>query len=439
MLLIHVPKITNRLGYTLNVVFRYILHAEFSITTDVGTFEAHEDAKLSYGKEPVDKDVPFVKAVDLLFETSIEEQELRPFKREGMMMLYPTYGGETALPFDPFAASFYMLSRYEEYLPHRTDEHGRFVTTESVASKYGFLEQAVVDRWALSVKEVIERHYPKYHFAERKYEFIETVDIDAAYCYQNKGVGRTVMGTVRDVFRERNMENLAERYKVLVGKKTDPYDTFDYILATTMKHTDIHLVFFVLLGDYGVYDKPISYHNDKFQELLKHLCDHAKMGIHPSYNTQEEPHKIDVEMKRLSDILHRRIVRSRNHFLRLQLPNSYRSLIRAGIKHDYSMGYADSIGYRAGTATPYPFFDLGRDSETLLMIHPFVLMDTTLQKYMVLKPDEATEAIKTMVDEARAVGGTFCCIWHNQNLCESFGWEGWRKVYEEMIEYASNN
>lgn len=436
MLLIYAPKITNRLGYTLNVMFSHILRTDFSLTTDADTFAKHEGAKLTYGPRRPEEGVPFIKAKGLLFETSIAEQELRPYKEEGAARLFPIYDSSSDMRFDPFAAAFYMLTRYEEYLPHRTDEHGRFVAQESVAYREEFLHQAVVDRWALEVRDMILKYYPDFEFVPRKYEFVGTVDIDAAYCYKNKGLGRTLMGIGRDLVRKEYHAELNERLRVLRGKESDPFDTFDYILSFKKRYRDLHLIFFVLLGDYGIYDKPISYHNNEFQDLLKHLCDYAKMGIHPSYNSLTTPHLIDIEIKRLSDILHRRIVRSRFHFLRLQFPHSYRSLIKAGIKHDYTMGYADTPGYRAGTATPYPFYDLSRDEETQLLIHPFVLMDTTLQKYMALPPAEAINVIKRQIDEARAVGGVFNSIWHNQNLCDLYGWAGWREVYEDMIEYG---
>ena len=141
-------------------------------------------------------------------------------------------------------------------------------------------------------------------------------------------------------------------------------------------------------------------------------------------------------MKRLSDIIHRPIVRSRFHFLRLQLPESYRALIHAGIKHDYTMGYAEEPGYRAGTATPYPFFDLLRDSETELLIHPFVTMDTTFRRYKEKTPDEAIEELGKMIEEARKVVGRFCCIVHNQNIGDIDGWGEWKRVYEAMMEMA---
>ena len=438
MLLIYTPKITNRLGYTFNVVFRHILQTEFSLTTDLATFAKHSDAKLAYCFNRPTAGIPFVKAVNLLFETNIAEHELRPYKEDGIARLFPTYDNSSDLRFDPFAASFYILSRYEEYLPHITDEHGRFLPQESVSYREGFLHQAVVDRWALSIRDIILKYFPNITFAQRKYEFVETIDIDAAYCFKNKGLARSLMGISRDLVKRDYHSELKERLHVLLGKQPDPFDTFDYILSFKKSHRDIHLIFFVLLGDYGIYDKPISYHNNEFQELLKHLCDHAKMGIHPSYNSLTNPHLIDIETKRLADILHRNIVRSRFHFLRLQFPNSYRSLIRAGIKHDYTMGYADTIGYRAGTATPFPFYDLSHDEETQLLIHPFVLMDTTLHRYMALSPDEAFNVIKKQIDEARSVGSVFNCIWHNQNLCDLYGWHGWRDVYEKMIDYGTS-
>ncbi len=436
MLLIYTPKITNRLGYTFNVVFRHILRTEFSLTTNADTFAKHTDAKLSYGFERTAADAPFIKAANLLFETNIYDQEIRPYHEDGCARLFPTYDSDSDLRFDPYAASFYMLTRYEEYLPHRTDEHGRFLSHESLSAREGFLQQAVVDRWALSIRDVILKYYPNFAFEHPTYEFEETVDIDAAYCYRNKGMGRTLMGIARDMVKKEYHAELFTRIRVLLGKEQDPFDTFDYILSFKKKHRALRLIFFVLLGDYGVYDKPISYHNDEFQELLKHLGDYAKLGVHPSYNSLTAPHLIDIESQRLADILHSNITRSRFHFLRLQFPHSYRSLVRAGIKHDYSMGYADTPGYRAGTATPFPFYDLSHDEETQLMIHPFILMDTTLQKYMGLKPADALDVIKKQIDEARAVRSTFSYIWHNQNLCELYGWACWRNVYEKMIEYG---
>lgn len=435
MLLIHVPKLTNRLGYTLNVVFNHLLHAEYSITTDAQYYLQYGDAKISYGPERLD-DSLFIKSHSLLFETTIEEQEPRPECRDGQWILFPVYGRDLDLDFDPLAAVFYMVSRYEEYLPHFEDAHGRFMANESLAFQKGFLDQPVVDQWARMIKTKIAERYPRYELPHQNYLFEQTVDIDAAWRYLHKGIYRNTLGFVRDLFARRDFAEVVRRYRVLIHRDPDPFDTFDYILSSRQGMPNVHLYFFALLADYGPYDKPASYLNRYMRELVQHLDDYAKMGIHPSYHTIEQPHLVDKEMKRLESIIHRPIIRSRFHFLRFRLPLSYRIIRRAGITDDYSMGYADAVGFRAGISVPYPFYDLERDHENELLIHPFCVMDTTLKEYLGMTPEEGLAQYKRLIDSVRAVDGTFCCVIHNQNLTELDGWSGWREVYEQMIDYA---
>lgn len=435
MLLIHVPKLTNRLGYTLNILFKHVLHTDFNITTDEEYFLSYSDEKLCYGPRRLG-DSLHLKNCKLLFQTSIEEQQPRPFQHNGQWMLFPVYGQDLDLPFDPLAATFYMVSRYEEYLPHREDEHGRFFTCESLAYTAGFKDEPVVDQWACLLKDLLEKRYPQLHLPTRSYRFVQTVDIDAAWCFLHKGAFRTVVGSLRDLIARHDASELRLRWRVLTHREDDPYDTFDYIIEQNKKMPGAYLLFFCLMADYDQFDKPANHNNPHTRQLLQHLGDYAKMGIHPGYNSLEQPHNVDEEAKRLESILHRTIVRSRYHFLRLQLPTSYRILQHAGIRHDYTMGYADDTGFRAGITSPYPFYDLERDIETKLTIHPFCVMDTTLQKYLRMTPDEGVERYKLLIDKVRSVDGTFCCIIHNQNLCERYGWQGWRNAYERMLELA---
>ncbi len=436
MLLIHVPKLTNRLGYTLNVIFRHLLHTDFNITTSEEYFLQYGGAKMCYGHSRLGDSV-FVKSAGLLFETSIEEQEPRPECREGRWILYPVYGRDLDLPYDPLAATFFMVSRYEEYLPHREDEHGRYVSGQSLAGESGFLEIPVVEHWALELRSKILERFPGEEMPLHGYRFVQTVDIDAAWCYLHKGLFRTVVGSVRDLVGRRDFAEAARRLRVLLRREADPFDTFDYILeARERLAPGSGLIFFVLLADYDQYDKPNSYLNPHLRQLVQHLGDYAKTGIHPGYYSLEHPQQADVEIKRLADITHRDIKRARYHFLRLGMPTSYRTLLHAGILSDYTMGYADTVGFRAGISSPYPFYDLERDNETSLLIHPFCVMDTTLQKYLGLSPEEGLERYRRLIDAVRSVNGTFCCIVHNQNLGELYGWQGWRATYEQMLEYA---
>lgn len=435
-MLIFVPKLTNRIGYTLNVVFRHMLQLEHTITTDADFYRASREYKLCYGDSQLD-DSPFLKAGKLLLSSTIEEPNPRPFQYEALTALFPTYDNRSILPFDLFAATFFLVSRYEEYLPHHIDEFGRFPANESIAYQHRFLDTPIVDLWALLLHRKLQERYPDLPAPRRRYTFVATIDIDAAYCYRNKGILRTMAGITRDL--SANRELVKERFQVLRGKKQDPFDTFDFLLDKQRQYANTKMLFFALLGDYGQYDKPIAYTNNDFRELLQHLGDYTKVGIHASYQSTDQPELIHTETQRLADILHRPIVRNRFHYLRIKMPQSYRFLSNEGIRHDYTMGYAECPGYRAGTTTPYPFYDLERDEESPLTIHPFSVMDTTLIRHQKRTPEQAYGIFKQLIDQARNVGGTFSAIWHNQNLCDNEEWGPWRHLFEEVLAYGNTN
>lgn len=436
MLLVYIPKLTNRLGYTLKVVLGSILRINYEITTDKDFFLSYEGAKLCYGTERTDEKAVWIKSQKLLFQYSIEDQEIGCIDYENTKAIFPVFGKDLDFPFDLLAATFYQISRYEEYLPNRRDEHGRFMATESIAYKHHFLHQPVVEIWAKHLGDRLRERFPDLNIPTRKFEITSTVDIDAAYRYRHKGIMRTMIGFGKDILREKNPLAAKARWRSIIHKEEDPYDTFEYMLEQQKQHPRHQMAYFVLLADYGIFDKNISYLNHEFRELLKHLADHAKVGIHTSYASFEDPQLIETEASRLHDILNHNIVRNRCHFLRLQLPSTYRSLLQYGIKHDYTMGYADEPGYRAGTSTAFYFYDLGSDSETELLVHPFAIIDSALQRHKGYSPAQAKEVYKSMIDELAEVGGTFQCVWHNESFSERFGWEGWRKLFEWVQQYC---
>lgn len=434
-LLIFVPKLTNRVGYTLNVLLRHILMLDFEITDNVDYFGQQDCPKLCYGPARVDN-APWIKSCELLFDTTIGEQEMHYASFDGDKVPFAVYGQELDFPFDMLAATFYLVSRYEEYLPHIQDCHGRFQASESLATQCGWLQKPVVEIWAVQLAALLTRRYPSFTTPKRHFELETTIDIDAAYCYLHKGWLRSILGFLRDSLHRHDWHDVKQRWNVLTKKEKDPFDTFDFILHGMRTHPKSRLIFFVLMADYAMYDKPISYHEPDFLQLVRHLDDYAKMGLHTSYASFDNPEKIEQERTRLASTIHRDVEHNRCHFLRLALPATYRNLLHAGIRHDYTMGYAELTGFRAGISVPYPFYDICSDHETQLLIHPFAAMDATLMRYMHQTPDEAWQSLKALMDAVATTGGTFSCIFHNENLSETPAWQGWQHVYEQVLQYG---
>lgn len=432
MLLIYTHKITHRNRYIFNLIFKDVLGIDFKLVTDAAYFKNQDCPKLSYTTNPVADELLFVSR-NLLFETGIAEQHISVFDYLGNKVFFAA-GKASALPFDVFAASFYLISRYEEYLPHIRDVHDRFAAEDSLAFMNGFLQKPLVNTWIAWIKELIQKKYPSLVFHEKKYQFISTIDIDNAFAYREKGFTRSLGGYLKSFFKL-DIAEMLERTRVLLGLQKDPYDTYDFQLQIIRKYK-FKTIYFFLLGDYGLNDKNLPVESKKFQSLIKMLDDYAQIGIHPSYGSNKSKEQLKKEVERLSKVVHREITKSRQHFLKLTLPETYRNLIDLDITDDYTMGFASQVGFRASICTPFNFYDLDMELETNLKIHPFAVMEGTLKYYMNVHREDAMQKIKPLIDEVKAANGEFISLWHNDTLSNQKFWLGWRNVYEDMVKYA---
>ena len=324
-----------------------------------------------------------------------------------------------------------MLSRYEEYLPGNRDVLGRFSAKQSLAYQHGFLKHPVVHQWAALLADALSVIYPALSFSTPSYQFLPTLDIDNAYAYKGKGILRTIGAAFRDLLRL-NHRGFLTRWLVLTGFKEDPYDTFDYLMETHDRHRVQPLIFW-LVGDYGMYDKNIALDRKLFRQLIQKVSARLATGIHPSFSSQSSGTLL-LEKERLEKITQGMITKCRMHYLKVHLPATYRLLIDAGIQSDYSMGFSEESGFRAGVAVPFEFYDLTKEKITTLRIHPFCIMDATFMYHKKMNPMDAWVEIEQLIVEVKKVNGVFCTVFHNESLGTQ--WPGWREVYEKILVHA---
>ena len=434
-ILIYVSKITNRLFYIIELILKEELGINFKFTTDKDKFLSYEGPKLHYGNHPLENENGlFQQSINLLFERDIANQDVKICKHNDTKAIFPVFNDKSIFSFDIFAAAFYIITRYEEYLPHVCDQYNRFQPQDSILYKMEVIEKPIINIWAKELGEIITSKYPDIQLKKKTFKFIPTYDIDAAWAYRNKGFFRTTAAFLRDalVF---NTDEIKRRFEVLTKKKADPFDTFDYQIEL-QKELKIKPLYFILCGDYNTNDKNISIRNKEFQELIKHLGDYAMVGIHPSFSSYLKKDVVKDEIKRLSEVLNREVTMSRQHFLRLYLPLSYQILNELDITDDYTMGYASQAGFRAGYADTFAFFDLENDTKTKLNIHPFALMDGTMRDYLDLDVHESFDKAKKLIDEVKNVNGTFILLWLNETLSGEKRWVGWITLYRKILDYA---
>lgn len=429
MILIYVQKVNPRIEYIAKLIFNQILQTEISFSTNSSEFRKSDLPKFNYSTEKFDDEF-YIKPHRLMFSRAMIKPNIQPVWYEGNKYFCES-SKDSDLPFDPLAASFYLVSRHEEYTEEIRDKLDRFTVQNSILAKYDLLQKPVVNIWAKLLAEKLKARYPKLNFQKTGFRFISSIDIDNAWAYLHKGLWRTGANLLKTYFN--NREEFNERRKVLSGKEKDPYDTYDY-LNSVFKGNEDKVLFFFLLGDYARFDKNISHRNRHYRKLIRKTRDKYAVGIHPSFASSKKGNrkKTRVERIRLEKILGSPVVKSRQHFLRLKLPQSYRRLIKSHIREDYTMGYSCLPGFRAGICTPFYFYDLERESTTNLLVIPFQIMDGTFTHYLHLPPGQAWEEIKAIMKEVKNVGGTFVSVWHNETVNDKGIWKGYRSVFEEM-------
>lgn len=423
-MLIYTEEISVRLIYTLDFVFKDH-QLDYQLTNDWNDFSVETGEKLVYSSN-YSGDEPFLFSSRFLFEE---------YYRPGVLVETSEWCGVPCLKLeevaDPLAAIFYVLSRYEEYGMKFPDKHGRFTSAESILSKNNWLSIQIVERWIEAfLLEYSPRNYKKWK-DKLNCTCVPTFDIDNTFAYQWKEGWRSWLSNTKD-FLTGNKKRREERALVQAGKMKDPFDSFDKIKQVAARFPLTRV--FWHLGDYRKYDTNIFWNDHRHVALIKEMSDCTHLGLHPSYASNVKDASLHVEASRIRKLTTNEVVESRQHFLKLHLPQTYLRLISEGFQKDFTMGYADAVGFRAGTAYEHSFFNvLTNTIHPNYRIVPFCYMDGTLHEYLHLTPEESMKLIQELSAEVKKYGGIFCFIWHNETLAEAGKWKGWGRVFDKTI------
>jgi hypothetical protein len=432
-LLVYAPTITPRLTYIFKLMLGELLGLRIAFTSNSEEVKTAAAAVLNYSE---DEELPGIRfhPAGLLFHKDIFEQDIFFCNYQGEASFF-TVGEKGEMPFDPFSASFYLVSRYEEYLPHIADEHGRFMSQNSILYRCKALQKPLVNIWTEAIATCLIKKYPDLTFNRPTFKFISTIDVDNAYAFRGKGLFRT-LGAIGKDLKNLDYNTLSRRLLSIGGFRRDPYDTFDYQHYLKELH-GFECIYFMLFSKFSSHDRNLSPQSHLYQRYIKGVNDHAEIGLHPSYRSHKSPEIIEEERDGLERVINQKVTKSRQHYLKMQLPQTLRRLHELNIRDDYSMGYPEVSGFRAGICHSFNFYDLELEIEQPLRIHPLILMDVTYIDYLNWSPEQATVEILDLLKTVKNYGGEFIPVWHNRTFSEAErSWKGWNEVYETMIAAA---
>ncbi|MDG1572082.1 polysaccharide deacetylase family protein [Robiginitalea sp. M366] len=427
VLLIFTHQITPRVTYITRQLFTRMLGIELQLTTKVEDFIAHKGPKITYTRQPLQNEF-FIRSHELLFQHGVDEVEVQIGQWDHLPCFFRA-GERSNIPYDILAASFYLITRYEEYLPHVKDVHGRYPPGESIAAQAGCLRQPLVDQWVYKLLAALQERFPDLKARPEPYRFVPVVDVTTSHCYALRGGLRSLGGMLYDLSRFR-MRRVWERIRVWFRPSLDPYDNYDRLIALH-KEVPVEAMYFFQFAEYSTYDKNVSTNNNKFRHLIKSVADYSVVSLSVSYTGARDTRVMKEEKKRLAEVLNRPVSYSRLRYNRVEIPQTYRDLVEAEFKEDYTMGYSYDLGFRAGTCTPYFFYDLALESQQPIRIVPFALHDYALLRLE--SPRARWEAMDQLYRSVKEVNGTLVCIFSNE-LLGGHQTEDWMALYAEVLK-----
>ncbi len=377
MLLIYTQKVTPRITYSFKHICTRVLGVDIKFTSKIEEFIAYEGMKFSYGKKRLGNEL-FFQSVDLLLEQGFSDVEIKVQDWEDTKCFFLA-SENSDLPFDIFAASFYLLSRYEEYLPHVKDEFGRFPALESLAYKEEFLNTPVIDFWIQKFRNILISRFPEISCIKQEYNSTSVISVSHVFNFKNKGLLRSLGGTFVDLVNLK-FSRISDRIRVLLRIKRDPYNVFDDLISLVKNHK-IKLIFMFQLSDFNAYDRNINHNRLNYREIIKYVADYSKVGLRLGYFAISDIETLKVEKKRFENIIHGPLQNVINAKFNLFLPEHYGYLNELEIPNDYSMGYPETIGFRAGTSLPFLFYDINLEITTPLRINPYVFHSQATHVY----------------------------------------------------------
>ena len=427
MLLIYTHKITPRFRFTMQQVFERILGIDITFSTKVEDFIKHTGAKITYTKQPLQNEL-FIRNDNLLFEKGIQDLNIVMGSWEDVPCFFEVAQG-SAIPYDIFAASFWLLSRYEEYLSHAKDSHGRYPPRESLAYRNNFLKVPVVDIWAFKFLKLLKERFPEIQYGKRSYQHNSLIDVTTSHAFAHRGFLRGVSGFLFDLFSLK-FKRVGQRLSTWGNLKNDPFDNFSTLIDLHKKYA-VDSIFFFQFAEYSTYDKNVSPNSNTFQFLIKSIGDYSTIALAASNGSFDDIEQLKQEKKRLASVINKPVSSSRLRYNRVAIPDSYRHLVATEFTDDYTMGYTHEAGFRAGTCTPFYFYDINLEIRQPIRVHPFAIHDYNFKR--IRSREEILDKIRVIYEEVKKVDGEFTTIFSNELLGGSSE-VNWLDLYETLLK-----
>ncbi len=336
---------------------------------------------------------------------------------------------------DVIAGSFFMLTRWEEYVNQSGDELNRFPAMASVAKKHDFLHRPVVNEYVEFIWNLLK--YLGCTQNRKAHRFTPLITHDVDYILRWYSLIHVIKALGADLIKKLDVRyfglDLIDYFKVVSRRKKDPFDTFDYLMQLSEDNGLRSHFFFMSIR---------QMRNLKYYELthpmIKPLMDEIirrghYIGFHPGFNTCNNPANWQAEYNDLMGISPVDIMYGRQHFLQFEVPVTWQIWNDMKMKWDSTLSYHDDTGFRAGTCYPFSTFNFLTGKKLDLVERPLIIMDKPLVQYQLhLDAEKMLDNALNLLNTVKRYRGEFAFLWHN-NSFNVKEWIPYQDIYSMII------
>lgn len=376
---------------------------------------------------PNGRTLTFQSHIPVLFWGAGYEDGSKPFAerlKDGTVVFYA----------DIIAATFFMLSRWEETVVPIRDKHDRFPATASAAYRHGFLDRPIVDEYALILQAWLRTLLPSWTPEPRYFSVKISHDIDQVQRFS--GMWNILRTFTNNIISQQSLHATCNTVTSCLSDfrkpQNDPYFRAILELADLSEEYGFSSSFYFMAAKPTVFDVGYNPGSPAVRRCIDNLLERGhEIGFHPGYYTFDDPTRFSEEKARLRRAMNGNPPGGRQHYLRFRVPATWRCWEESGMQYDSTMTYADHEGFRCGTCHPFHPFDFERNTELNVLEVPLIIMDATLLHYRNLAPTQVQNIILDHARRCKQVNGTFSLLWHNSSLSEDFS--PFAQVYRRVL------
>jgi len=441
-------KYSEEKHYIISVIFQQFLGLEVTILEG-----DHQDfvIEVENGKQLIVRDMFFARVPDYPGYLSVDYipekvvfAKNRFTPEEDIPVIYGTdelveLPEKLVCGIDIFASSFFMLTRWEEYAREIRDRYQRFPASASLAYRFGFLDRPVVNEYVEMLWNMLQHLGVGQRRKIRHFEMMVTHDVDHTQFSNVKQLVRIMGG---DLLKRKNpgmaIRKVYEYIQVNRGKQRDPFDTFDYLMDISEKY-NLRSRFYFMSGGETIHDNNYSVWSPNTLRIFQRIKDRGHViGFHPSFNSYNNAALWKLEKERLEQAVGMPVSEGRQHYLRFEVPATWRIWNNERMQLDSTLGYADREGFRCGCCYGYPVFDILERSQMKLIEFPLIVMEDTFVSYQRMNPVKMLNKILFLISKVKKYQGVFVLLWHNSSFHLPM-WQNYTRVYEQILDLSCND